>query len=728
MSDTEERAEPAPAGPESETNEPRPADDKRDDVAAEGNEKDPDESLRARRKVKRRADDKRSEQASHLANIKFAGAYVDARGSNFGNSGGNQGTAHQAVGKVTGKLLPQDVAKIVTRYARPGCFGGAAARLRSEHVLVIEGKPGTGRRAGAIALLDEVGAAPLVLLAPNLSLRHLAERDYDEGCGYLIVDRFGERNDAVAEVSWSSVRDQVHEAGAYLVVTTGSGVRGVSRVEWARPSADEVLAAQLTGRDVSAEEARRTVGEFAGDLPGEVSLAGLARVAGQIADGRDPADALASLRDNAVHEVRAWFAEEPDDRQILEVAALCFTQRVDVRSFDNAVERLVASMTKRLPGKYKKMLAKPADRPLATRGRRVNLIDVKSVQAAVGTASIVVFKDDEYCRCVLAELWRTQDNAFWDGVSEWLDEMVFDADSLPVANGLAALACSAFEEVNESYLQPWSRGAIGLNGQFTAIYTLWYMCLGELAPVALQIAAGWAAPERGLDQRWSAVIAFSGNLGGAFPVEAVNQLWRHLVARNPDLQATACRAMAQLFADLTDDPENDAKAVPALLAPKMRKFGLKEGTSRMRAEEQLRFQELVMSATLGVLSVRSFETGQPAVIRYLVRHRKEQPDRLDMIARLWAALLCFRPLRREAIKALRASLRALRDLSETPREDARSIGEALANALPWHERDLFKRDFNHVNQQLNRGRRDLSADVLLACIDAVSRVLPEGAA
>ncbi|BCY05867.1 hypothetical protein [Actinoplanes sp. L3-i22] len=717
MSDIEDRTESGPSGVRPETDESKPVGPEK----PAANKEQP-----AGRKVKNRADDNRNDQASHLANLKFSG-YVDARYSNFGGPG-DGGKPHQAAGKVAGKLLPRHVAEIATRYARPDCFGDALDRLRNEHVIVLEGKPGTGRRAGAVALLHEAGAAPLVLLAPNLTLAALADREYDEGCGYLIVDRFSERNDALAEVNWSGVRDQVHEAGAYLVVTTGSGIRGVSRVEWTRPAADEVLIAQLIGRDVDEATARRTVGELAGDLPAEVSLAGLASFAGQIADGRDPGEALASLRRNAGHEVRAWFAENPDDRQILEVTALCFTQRVDVRSFENAFERLVASMSKRLPGKYKKVLAKPADRPLASRGRRVNLIDVKSVQADVGTASIVVFKDDEYCRCVLAELWRTQDNAFWDGVAEWLDEMVFEADSLPVANGLAALACSAFEEVHSSYLQTWSQGSIGLNGQFTAIYTLWYMCLGELAPVALQIAAGWAAPDRNLDQRWSAVIAFSGNLGWAFPVEAVNQLWRHLVARNSDLQATAGRAMAQLFADLTDDPEYDAKAVPALLAPKMRKFGLKDGTSRMRAEEQKRFQELVMSVTLAVLSVRSFETGQPAVIRYLVRHREERSDRLPMIARLWAGLLCFRPLRREAIEALRTSLRALRELSETPREDARLIGEALSDALPPHEHDHFKRDFNHVNQQLNRGRRDLSADVLLACIDAVSRVLPEGAA
>jgi hypothetical protein len=680
---------------------------------------------RGERRPKREPETKRDARGpqQQVTQNYYGGVY--AGGAVFGvqNHEGRQPTA----GTVTGRLPIEEVAAVVARYARPDCFGVAAERLANERVLVIEGKSGIGRRAGAVALLSEVDAVRLTLLSPSLTLRQLAERDYDEGRGYLVVDRFGERNSAVSEFSWSSVRDQVCEARAYLVVTAGVGVRGVSRVAWTRPPADEVLLAHLTGRGVGDDDAREKVAEIAEDLPDEVGLSGLANVAELIATGTAPADALKSLKDTAADEVRSWFAEEPEDRKLLEAAALCFLEYVDVRSFEFALDRLQAAMVKRLPGKSGKALARPTGRPLATRAKRVPLMHVKEMAARVGTASVVVFKDEEYGRCVLAELWRTQDNAFWDGIAEWLDEMVVKADSLSVARGLAALACAAFEEVNNSFLQPWSWGTVGLNGQFTAIYTLWYMCHGDLAPVALQTAVGWAG-ERDIDQRWSAVVAFGGALGLSFAVESVNQLWVQLIARTDDLQVTACGAIAQLFAGLTDDPNCDAKAVLALLDMKMRKYGLGIGAERMRAASLMRFRALVMAAALAVLEVNSFETGQPAIIRYLDQYMRKQPDRLEAVARLWAAVLRHRPHRRRAILALRRSLRALRELSDEPREDARRIGAALARALPEKEHELFKRDFNTVNRQQNRGQKDLSADVLLACLDAISRILPGGAA
>lgn len=678
-----------------------------------------------RREHKRQSESKKLDaQGPQQVTMNFLGG-VDASSAVFGIKNGD--SRQSSVGKVTGKLTAEHVATVVARYARPECFAPAAERLRSERIVVIEGKPGIGRRAGAIALLHAVRAQPLILLSPSLTLRQLAERDYDEGCGYLLVDRFSERNSTVSDFTWSSVRDQVCEAGAYLIVTTAAGVRGVAHVSWMRPPADHVLLAQLKGRGVTAEVAREKVEKIAGDLPGEVSLAGLGGVAELIFKNADPAEALRSLRDNAADEVRSWFAEEPDDRKILEATALCFLEHVDVRTFEFALDRLQAAMVKRLPGKYAKALAKPAARPLATRGKRVSLMHVKEVPAQVGTASIVVFKDTEYGRCVLAELWRTQDNAFWDGVAEWLDEIVAKSDSLPVASGLASLASSAFEEVNSSYLQPWSWGTAGLHGQFTAIYVLWYLCRGGLASVALQVAAGWAR-ERDVDQRWSAMVAFSGDLGLSFPVEAVNQLWRQLIAHSDDLQVASCGAMAQLFASLADDEDSDAKAVLALLDPKMRKYGLGVGAERMRADELMRMRTLVMSVSLAVIEVNSSETGQPAISRYLARYMHDQPDRLDMVARLWAGVLRHRPHRRQAIRALRRSLRVLRDVSKQPRDDARLIGAALARALPEPEHAQFKRDFHTVNQQLNRGQRDLSADVLLACLDAISFTMPGGAA
>jgi hypothetical protein len=679
------------------------------------------------RKRKSQSDQSDSQHNLTQINNTFNGA-VHAEGGTFGARSG--GAGHSGAGKVTGKLTAEEIADVVGGYAAPLCFEEAVHRLRTERIVVLEGQPGLGRRAGAIALLSAAEAKPLIRLSPSLTLKQLAERDYNKGCGYLVVDRMSERNSNEADFTWSSIRDQVIEDEAYLIVTTTASVRGVPHFNWTRPSDEDVLKAQLIGHKWDADNAGLRAKSIAGMLPKEVSLEGLAAVAAKVANGEEQDAALASLRDNAADEVRNWFAEKPDQRRILEVTALCFLEHIDVRTFETALDLLRASIAKRLPAKYAKALGKPLDGKLATRAERAGLMQVKENPARVGTASVVVFADDGYRRCVLAELWRIQDNTFWDAVAEWLDAIVWNTDgvSLSIASGIAWLACSAFEEVNRLYLDPWSFRTHGVQGQLTAIYALWYMCRREgLAPVALQVAADWA-DDRDIDRRWSAVVAFSGDLGIISPADAVNQLWRQLTANTNDLWVPSRDAIAQLFATLTYDQPSDARVVLTLLEPKMRKYGLGIGAERMRADQLMRMRTLTMEASLAVIEITSFETGRPAIIDYLTQYLREDPDRLDVVARLWAGVLCHRPHRDRAMRALRRSLQVLQDVSDEPREDARRIGAALARALPVREHQPFKREFNTVNQRLNRGQRGLSAEVLLACLEAISQTMPGGTA
>ena len=190
----------------------------------------------------------------------------------------------------------------------------------------------------------------------------------------------------------------------------------------------------------------------------------------------------------------------------------------------------------------------------------------------------------------------------------------------------------------------------------------------------------------------------------------------------------SCGAIALLFANLVDDPDSDGRGVLAALAPKMRKYGLGEGAERMHAAEFRRMQDLTMSVTLAVLEVNNPRSGRPAIIEYLNEHMRAEPERLEVVAKLWAGILRHRPLRAPAIRALRRSLRVLREISDSPPDDARAIGMALARALPEREHEGFKKDFSFVNKRLNRGQTDLSAAVVLACLNAISANLSGGVA
>jgi hypothetical protein len=169
---------------------------------------------------------------------------------------------------------------------------------------------------------------------------------------------------------------------------------------------------------------------------------------------------------------------------------------------------------------------------------------------------------------------------------------------------------------------------------------------------------------------------------------------------------------------LSDDEYGDASTVLNLLDIKMATFGTGTGTGKkpMPAKQLLRMRSLTMSACLSVFAVNSIRNRHPAIFDYLY----ENPARTAMIARIWAGVIIFRPLRWEAFKALRRGLHALRDISNDPPATARAFGSALSEALPPHERLPFKNDFLRVDELLRRGHKESPAEVLLACLDAIA--------
>lgn len=629
--------------------------------------------------------------------------------------------------RVTGRLDEADITATVSRYARPDCFVETVRLLRRQRVVVLEGLPGTGRRAGAVSLLREVTAGRLVVLSPLVTLRQLAEYQYKEGFGYLVVDRMPDRNSADIDFTWATVSDQVHDGKAYLVVTSAAVAaraanRAVPHVDWACPPASEVLRAQLIGRGYLREAVDETVCALVAELPNDCPLERLINLAELVGDGTQPTEALKQLDENAGREVRRWFAEQPSIWEIVEVTALCFLEGTDVRTFEMLLEALRNAIGAQLSAKQVKA-ARRDDRPFADRSARVDrdgLIGVKDVQLGAGTSRVMVFKDEAYLRFVLEQLWQTRSIAFWDAVRDWLDAIVVRGDSLRVASGLAWLACTSFDEVERSYLDPWSWGRIGWNGQVTAMYVLWYLCHREaLAPVALQTTVGWANG-RDIDRRWTALIAFAGDLGVSYPTDAANRIWQ-LTTQSDLLRGPGCNALACLFATLAEEAPEDATVVLRLLDRKMTKFGTGSGSMRMQANDLMRIRELTMTAALAVISIAAIRTRRSTIFEYLQDIRvRDNGDGLILAARIWAGVTCYRPFRREALIALRRGLHTLRDISDDPLVDARAFGTALSEAMPPHEREPFKRDFTTIDNQLRRGKKESPADVLLVCMEAIS--------
>jgi hypothetical protein len=640
---------------------------------------------------------------------------VHAPGGGFGPGYGPMSSTDGSRRKATGRLRDTDVDAITGRYAEPGIFTTAVDRLLAERVAVLEGPAGSGRRAGAITLLRRATPGPLVVLSPMTTLRDLAERDYTRGYGYLVIDRRAEARTADVDFTWANVVDRVRDHGAHLVVTCSvMESRAVTKaVVWERPPVPDVLHAHLSDWPDPAKD--DLVGKAALEVPPECPLARLAELAGLLRDCRDVRTALDRLDAGAGAEVREWFAAPRTAREIAEVTTLAFAHSTDVRTYETLLRSLEGHLERQIPRPRGKAPVVKDEDPFLTRQRRsgaAGLFGLKEVPFRAGTSQVMEFKEFAYQRHVLQILWETRSIAFWDGVRGWVDDIVRGDPEIVIAAGLAWLACTSFDEVETSYLEPWSYGKLGWPGQVTATYVLWMMCQDDtLAPLALQTAVRWAS-EPDIDRRWTALVTFGGELGIAYPTDAVKRLWQ-LISQSDDLWEAGCAVLAGLFVTLVDETPS-AVQVLNLLELKLAAFGT--APDRARPHQNARdLRERVMESALAVVTLPSVKTRRPAVFDFLHAH----PERRDLVAGIWAGLLRYRPLRRQALISLRRGLHALRDLSTSPQDDARLFGIALSRALPERERTLFKRDFTTVDEQLRRGQTESPAAVLIACLDAI---------
>ncbi|KNB50366.1 hypothetical protein AC230_26435 [Streptomyces caatingaensis] len=586
-----------------------------------------------------------------------------------------------AARRATGRLDSEEIAAVLGPYVAPPCFAEAADALAADTVVALVGPPGSGKRSGAVALLKEVAdSTAYVVLSPDTGLEQLAERTFDRGVGYVVLDRMNEDAEEggarTADFDWRRVRDRVRGQGAHLVVTTvhepgGPPSEAVRHVPWQPPDLREVLRVRL--RAAGCDDGGRAAGEAAGLMPGGCLVAEVAAAAGRIARGEDPRAVWREYGSGAAQPVRDWFAADRSPREIAEVTTLAFATGTGPRAFEKLQRSLERSLEKAFGDLDPEGTPPDRRRSLA----RNALVAAEERTHGAPGRTVWVFAAPHFRPWVLEELWANHSSAFWDGVRGWLTALVRahpDGELRnSVASGLALLARSAFDEVADCYLRPWARGEAGPEGEAMAAHVLGWVCLDEtLAPAALTLVRGWA---HGGDAalRSAAARAFGGQLGVLFPTDAVKRLW-HLVHQGQGRPAVA--GMACLFATLADGRE-DAGVVLDALVHRLRKQCATPVATRVKA--------LTLDTVLAVLTVAEPRTGRPVVAALTER----QPRLAAPLAELWAGVLRNRPVRQAALAALRDVLHALPAACRAPRAAAGRLGGALGAALPPDERPLL---------------------------------------
>jgi hypothetical protein len=625
-----------------------------------------------------------------------------------------------------GRLTDQDVEAALDHYVRPAPFAAAAEILAKDGLAVLAGPPGIGKATSAIALLREVTKGPLALLSPTVSLRQLAGRDFTAVPGFVVMDwQYDRSGRDIDEFTWRMLREQLRDATAYLLITTTTAPRAsvpglVGHFTWEQPSAGEVISVYLTGTQHEA-----LIEDVAAQVPDQCRIGPIVTLARRLADGEEPAAALDEVRNDAADRVRQWF-EKPSPAEILEVISLAFAAGLSERGFETMLGRLATTIKDAgytldadAAGQIEPVRAPKLLRPArADRGSADGLISRETLAVDGAAVTVVRFRDAGYRLAVLAELSQRYDATLWDAVRVWLEDTVTDSGQgrnagaqITVAEGLAALAQVDMSEVEDSYLDPWAAGWLGAPGQLVAAYALWCLCFdGDLAATALHIATKWATtgdPAR----RWTAAIAFSGELGLRYPTQAANRLW-HLIAQSAD--STEARfALARLFATMTARGQS-ADRVLALLGQRLDDAG--------RGRRDPRQQNLIMLTALTVLAVRDGLTGIPSITMFL----RANPGRLALAGRLLTSVLRYRPLRRSALAVLIDAVSSFDNVSDAPEQDARALGRALAQTLRPGEHEQLATDLLNHQAHAKRRRHDVDAIMraLLAALERLNNTEP----
>ena len=642
----------------------------------------------------------------------------------------------------------------------------AGAALDRDHVVLLAGAAGLGKRASAVRLLVDVGAKPLEVASPTLTLEELAKQQFDTGHGYLVEDWQQAPGTDASEFNWRVLRDHVMDSTAYLVITAAEGKAGrsVTQFAWQAPTAAEVLAAYLADPDT--DGAAGQIAEVAGKIPDTYGVAAVASVAQRLANGADQTTILEELSNDPGRYVSEWLsADERTDDEIQAATTLSFAAGQSERLYELILKRLGNTLREVgvLPDPADSQPAKPDSDDAAKGGFVPPVSGLRGTRTRRSRADGLLVRVDGrvrfpgeearhqslYHRHALEELWRDYDMSFWAAVRGWLADLIGDTSlhdvQLSVAVGLTLLAFVALDEVEDAYLHPWAAGERAWSGQRTVVYVLWLMSRDDsLAPVALRIATDWVNTGDPVCQ-WTAAAALSGELGAVYPAPAAARLW-HLVGQWRDVPTKAVIALANLFATLAREREGqDAYQVLELLRDRMNRVsgqpsrpsghrdrhgagdhaseggggGREPGRPSPSWREDRRNRERALLCILGVLAVRDPGTKQPSITSFLYT----RPEHLGLVAELWAEVLRNRPHRKRALVALLDAARGFENVSDDPEASARALGDALTEALPVAEHQPLKVDFTNILARSKRPEEHTAATVQ-ALVDALEHLKP----
>ncbi|MFD6434030.1 hypothetical protein [Streptomyces venezuelae] len=546
----------------------------------------------------------------------FIGSLVfrDQLGVTGGHVAGdvNFNLSHQSFGpgprSVSGGQVPgEDIQRVATVFRSCPSFDTALDRLRDNHIVVLKGSRGTGRRSAALMLLHRLGVRSIRSFDPGTAPAALPDALQDSP-GFLLHDLSTSRSRPLLEPHVLGMREKLRQHGGLFVITvdTSAVLGDVPYVVWEPPPVEDVLCAHVTALIGSAAweqlRLRASVVEFLGRThqPGETE-----RFAEQLAAHHrgelDEAD-LADFAQSALADrVSGWLtAPEKEGGDELRDKAFLIALAV----FDKAPYAIAAELGDSLFVELQ-MTANPHKPPVipifgsSTASRLEFAHAVGSTQDEVTEWGPVSqyraeFQDKQTARVVLHEIWTVHPSAR-TAVVRWIRQLARDGRPLVRTRAAAATALLAEADLPSAMahlIEPWAGGR-SYNGWLTAANALSLASLLRVRGVS-RILHAWCTGDHP-SRRWTAIRVY-GLLGPLQPEEALDALLDTVRLENEEEEEVSQLAEAtQLLLLAAHEPvlprlaplarDDQAPHDDALHDHALRAFGLacresEEGTDR----------------------------------------------------------------------------------------------------------------------------------------------------
>ncbi|MEV5208261.1 hypothetical protein AB0K35_12395 [Micromonospora sp. NPDC053740] len=618
--------------------------------------------------------------------------------------------------QLTGRVGSSELERLNHFYVYPAPFRAVAKKLREQHIVVLQGQPSSGRRAGAIQLLREVAPElPLVSLSPTYTFADLGTKKLEKR-GYLLPDKLDERD--VSGSQLDEIAQAVKDAEAFLVVTatiatTPHDMRDIVH-PWPMPDSEVLLAEYLKRHGAGVAEDDRRVA--LAQLPADATPRQVITVGKRLVTGKSGTEALGVLSEENAARVAQWFDSQPTLANVQFISALAFLEQTSESDFELALRQLVDAMAPEAAAPEVMAADTVVPQQRSSRFAAGSLATVVSEADAYGTTGRrVEFKQFVSHERLVACLHERYDAQLWGPLTQWIRTLSKRRHlevQASIARGVAQLWKIDRSVAEDSFLTPWSKGTAA--EQLTAVLMLWWLGHDSgTEDAALKYATQWAATGT-VAQRRASIVALSGSLGLRYPKDALKWMWRSATAaRNQKELELARSSMVDFCAEAGNDPETLAVILRKVLS-------LVEGLPPHPFVQREGFR-LVAE----ILAVRSGRLLLPTTCLLKVT------DSASVLGQLWARVLVFRPARRRAVESLCACLRELehtgpggkRLINQSgigTQHTTEELGRRLLAALPdGLERRLLYADVARCLQRLDRHDGDrIHSDRILHALQA----------